>query len=115
MIKFENLFNLFVPNFVEANDMPATTEELMKKYNLKLMHVRRLDGRTVTVAYRCTGSIIEIASTICHPRDTFIRKVGSNRAVTNFAAGISIHVPRPREGAVAEFVRHIFSAEKNND
>jgi len=112
MIRFEDLVNFCVPSFIEANTVPASTDELMKKYNLKLMHVRRIDGRIVTVAYRCTGSIIEIASTICHPRDTFIRKVGSNRAVTNFASGISIHIPRPREGSVAEFIRHIFSAEK---
>jgi len=52
-----------------------------------------LRRRGMTVAYIATGGLVEVATAVCHPRDTFTKKVGTKLAVEAFLAGQTVLLP----------------------
>lgn len=80
---------------------------------LRIIHINKVDtgGRSVTIAYKGTSALVEIATAVTHPDDVFTRKVGTQKAIEAFVAGRTIRVPVPRDwqGNVALFVQNLFA------
>lgn len=83
---------------------------LLAETGLRIVHVRKSrDGvRDVTVAYKQlhNSPLVEIATAITNPEDTFCKKLGTLRAVEHFQAGKTImmaHDPKSGEALVSRF------------
>jgi hypothetical protein len=71
--------------------------ELLAKHGLQVMHFHPGIGLPgMTVAYRVpfrSSNVLEIATAITHPNDTFTKKIGTRIAVEAFVAGRTAYVP----------------------
>lgn len=67
--------------------------------------------RPFTVAFRATGDILEVATAITHPKDNFVRKVGTRLAVEKFNNRETILIPVPKhfQRRYAYFLRVLFA------
>lgn len=84
-------------DITEGTPKPARIDnsELLASTGLRVIHIRSKGQHPVTVAYRQPhrGHVIEIATAVCNPLDTFSRKIGTKTAVENFLAGRTINIP----------------------
>jgi hypothetical protein len=76
--------------------------ELLATHGLKVMHIRpnaHTGHRGMTIAYRQQhrkASVVEIATALVHPSDTFTKKIGTRLAVESFVAGQTVLLPVAR-------------------
>jgi len=75
--------------------------KLLADNNLRVVHFGpdyRISpkDRPFTVAYRGLGDMVEVATAVVHPKDKFIRKLGTRTAVDKFIAGNTVKIPVPR-------------------
>ena len=78
---------------------------------LSIVHINRVgEGRSMTIAFKGSRNIIEIATSITHPDDQFSRKVGTQKAVEAFLIGKKVRVPMPPfwQGEQAAFIKTLF-------
>jgi hypothetical protein len=79
----------------------ATTEpkvnngETLRTHGLKVMHFRPTDNTNgLTVAFKqANRNVIEVATSIVHPFDTFTKKVGTRLAAEAFIGGRTAFLP----------------------
>lgn len=87
--------------------------QLLSDTGLSIIHINRVGfGRSMTIAYKGTSkTMVELATAITHPDDTFSRKAGTKQAVAAFTAGRTIRVPVDAvwQGRVNEFIKTLFS------
>ncbi len=90
--------------------------QLLANNNLSIVHfgpagqITEKD-RSFTVAFRPSGDLVEVAVAIVHPKDKFVRKIGTRTAVEKFLAGETIKIPVPRhfQRKYAFFIKILFS------
>lgn len=87
--------------------------QILADTGLRVIHFNRIDfnDRSMTLAYKGTDRLVEIATAVTHPNDRFCRKIGTKTAVEAFLAGKTVRLPVPREwqGRVSEFLITVFS------
>lgn len=89
--------------------------ELLKLHNLKIIHFRPTDHHPgVTIAFQHTNkNVVEVATAVVHPFDTFTKKVGTKLAIENFIGGRTVFLPIRRDygvrSTVMETLRFYFS------
>jgi hypothetical protein len=86
--------------------------QLLADTGLSIIHVNRVGyGRSMTIAYKGSKTMIELATAITHPDDTFSRKAGTKQAVSAFTAGRTVRVPVDTvwQGRTGEFVKTLFA------
>lgn len=96
---------------IKINNGPALAAS-----GLGIVHVNHRDDgsgdRSMTIAFKQTGNLVEIATSIVHPQDTFNKKIGTSKAIEAFNAGKVIRLPIPnmwRKGStVSHFVKTFF-------
>jgi len=73
--------------------------EILKKHGLKIMHFRPTDHHAgMTIAFQQSNrNVIEVATAVVHPFDTFTKKVGTKLAAENFIAGHTAFLPIRKE------------------
>ena len=84
---------------------------LLAETGLRVVHFNRVgEGRSMTVAFKATSSIIEVATAITHPDDLFVKKIGTKTAVGAFQAGKTVRIPMPKfwQGNAAHYIRTMF-------
>jgi hypothetical protein len=69
--------------------------ELLKLHELKIIHFRPTDNRNgMTIAFKqANRNVIEVATSIVHPFDTFTKKVGTRLAIEAFVGGRTAFLP----------------------
>jgi hypothetical protein len=85
---------------------------LLAETGLRIVHFNRVEegGRSMTVAFKTTGSLVEVATAITHPSDAFTRKLGTKTAVEAFLAGKTVRIPMPKvwQGQSATYIKTLF-------
>jgi len=89
--------------------------QLLADTGLSIVHVNNIGDddkpRSMTIAYKGSDRLVEIATSVTHPQDRFCRKIGTKLAVENFQAGkkVRIAVPIFWQGQLNDFVKTLFA------
>ena len=74
--------------------------DLVADSGLNIAHFQREDTpltRDITVAYEVvSNNLLKVATSMCHPSDTFTKKFGTRQAIENFQNGNFIDMPRDK-------------------
>lgn len=73
--------------------------EIIKTHGLRIMHFRPTDHHAgLTIAFKQSNrNVLEIATAVVHPFDTFTKKTGTKLAAENFVAGRTAFLPIRKE------------------
>jgi hypothetical protein len=89
-----------------AEEIVVNNGELLAFHDLKVVHIHPSQYRKtrgMTIAYQQVNrNVLEIATSIVHPFDTFTKKTGTRLAVEAFVAGRTTYIP----------IRHEFDKNK---
>lgn len=98
-------------DIVKINNGPLLADNKIGVVHFGPDYRPSVKDRPFTVAYRGTGDMVEVAVAIVHPKDKFVRKIGTRTAAEKFLAGETIKVPVPRhfQRRYAFFVSTLFS------